>query len=79
MSQSFFDELAIPTPAYHLGAGSGSHAVQTSKIMLAFEEICIKGKPDLVMVVGDVNSTLACSIVAQKLLILVRQAHHARL
>ena len=79
MSQSFFDELAIPAPAYHLGSGSGSHGVQTAKIMVAFEEICEKEKPDLVMVVGDVNSTLACSIVAKKLLIMVRQAHHARL
>jgi UDP-N-acetylglucosamine 2-epimerase (non-hydrolysing) len=71
MSQSFFDELSIPAPAYHLGSGSGSHAVQTAKIMVAFEEICEKEKPDLVMVVGDVNSTLACSIVAKKLLIKV--------
>ena len=53
------------------GSGSGSHAVQTAKIMVAFEEICEKEKPDLVMVVGDVNSTLACSIVAKKLLIKV--------
>ena len=71
MSQSFFDELAIPAPAYHLGSGSGSHAVQTAKIMVAFEEICEQEKPNLVMVVGDVNSTLACSIVAKKLLIKV--------
>jgi UDP-N-acetylglucosamine 2-epimerase (non-hydrolysing) len=69
MSQSFFDELEIPVPAYHLEAGSGSHAVQTAKIMMAFEEVCQKDRPDLVMVVGDVNSTLACSIVAKKLCI----------
>ncbi len=66
MSQTFFDELEIPTPSYHLEAGSGTHAVQTGKIMVAFEEVCEKDRPDLVMVVGDVNSTLACSVVAKK-------------
>jgi UDP-N-acetylglucosamine 2-epimerase (non-hydrolysing) len=69
MSQAFFEELEIPRPDFFLDAGSGSHAVQTAKIMIAFEEVCEKQKPDLVMVVGDVNSTLACSIVAKKLLI----------
>jgi UDP-N-acetylglucosamine 2-epimerase (non-hydrolysing) len=69
MSQTFFDDLEIPSPAYHLEAGSGSHAVQTGKIMVAFEEICATEKPDVVMVVGDVNSTLACSVVAKKALI----------
>jgi len=67
MSQSFFEDLDIPAPDYFLNAGSGSHAVQTAKIMTAFEEICETEKPDLVMVVGDVNSTLACSIVAKKI------------
>ncbi|MCX5807658.1 MAG: UDP-N-acetylglucosamine 2-epimerase (non-hydrolyzing) [Proteobacteria bacterium] len=71
MSQAFFDELEIPVPSYHLEAGSGSHAVQTAKIMTAFEKVCEEEKPDLVMVVGDVNSTLACSIVAKKLWIKV--------
>jgi UDP-N-acetylglucosamine 2-epimerase (non-hydrolysing) len=71
MSQFFFTDLGIPAPSYHLEAGSGSHAVQTAKIMVAFEEICLRERPDLVMVVGDVNSTLACSIVAKKLLIKV--------
>ncbi|MCK9227358.1 MAG: UDP-N-acetylglucosamine 2-epimerase (non-hydrolyzing) [Syntrophorhabdaceae bacterium] len=71
MSQAFFDELEIPVPAYHLETGSGSQAVQTAKIMVAFEDVCGKEKPDLVMVVGDVNSTLACSIVAKKLCIKV--------
>jgi UDP-N-acetylglucosamine 2-epimerase (non-hydrolysing) len=71
MSQSFFDDLEIPAPAFFLEAGSGSHAVQTAKIMVAFEEVCLQEKPDLVMVVGDVNSTLACSIVAKKLQIKV--------
>jgi UDP-N-acetylglucosamine 2-epimerase (non-hydrolysing) len=66
MSQTFFDELEIPAPTYHLEAGSGTHAVQTGKIMVTFEEVCEKERPDLVMVVGDVNSTLACSVVAKK-------------
>jgi UDP-N-acetylglucosamine 2-epimerase (non-hydrolysing) len=69
MSQTFFDELEIPVPAYHLEAGSGSHAEQTARIMVAFEKVCSTEKPDLVMVVGDVNSTLACSIAAKKLLV----------
>jgi UDP-N-acetylglucosamine 2-epimerase (non-hydrolysing) len=67
MSQVFFDELGIPEPSHHLGSGSGSHAVQTARIMTAFESLCEQERPDLVMVVGDVNSTLACSIVAKKL------------
>ena len=71
MSQLFFDELEIPPPAFNLQAGSGSHAVQTAKIMVAFEEACLSFRPDLVLVVGDVNSTLACSIVAKKLQIAV--------
>jgi len=67
MSQAFFIDLGIPEPDRFLDAGSGTHATQTAKVMVAFEEICIKDKPDLVVVVGDVNSTLACSIVAKKL------------
>lgn len=73
MSQGFFDELGIPNPDYHLEAGSGSHAVQTARIMVEFEKVCQQSQPDLIMVVGDVNSTLACSIVAKKLMI--RVAH----
>lgn len=69
MSQAFFDDLDIAEPDFFLNAGSGSHAVQTSRIMVAFEKLCREEKPDLVIVVGDVNSTLACSIVAKKLLI----------
>jgi UDP-N-acetylglucosamine 2-epimerase (non-hydrolysing) len=69
MSHAFFEDLEIPKPDFFLNAGSGSHAVQTSKIMVAFEKLCEEEKPDLVVVVGDVNSTLACSIVAKKLLI----------
>ncbi len=67
MSQTFFEDLELPQPDYFLDAGSGSHAVQTARIMTAFEEVCEKDRPDLVMVVGDVNSTLACSIVAKKM------------
>lgn len=69
MSQAFFEGLGLPEPHFYLAAGSGSHAVQTAKIMVAFEEVCEAERPDLVMVVGDVNSTLACSIVAKKLMI----------
>jgi len=67
MSDIFFEELGIRQPDYHLGAGGGTHAQQTAKIMTGFEEICEKDRPDLVIVVGDVNSTLACSIVAKKM------------
>jgi UDP-N-acetylglucosamine 2-epimerase (non-hydrolysing) len=67
MSDVFFEELEIPAPDYHLDVGSGSHAEQTARIMVRFEEICLKDRPDVVVVVGDVNSTLACSIVAKKL------------
>jgi UDP-N-acetylglucosamine 2-epimerase (non-hydrolysing) len=66
MNDVFFDELGIPPPDVRLGAGGGSHAEQTGKIMLAFEALCKDQRPDAVLVVGDVNSTLACSIVAKK-------------
>ena len=69
MSDVFFRELGIPVPDVHLGVGSGSHAGQTARIMIEFEKVCLKEKPDLVLVVGDVNSTMACTIVAAKLLI----------
>lgn len=67
MNDVFFEELGIPQPDVFMGAGGGSHAQQTAKIMTAFEELCQASKPDAVLVVGDVNSTLACSIVAKKL------------
>lgn len=67
MSKVFFEELDIPEPDYFLGAGSGSHAEQTAKVMVEFEKVCQKEKPDIVVVVGDVNSTLACSVTAKKL------------
>ncbi|HMT81063.1 MAG TPA: UDP-N-acetylglucosamine 2-epimerase (non-hydrolyzing) [Azonexus sp.] len=67
MNDVFFEELGIPQPDVFMGAGGGSHAQQTAKIMVAFEELCQAERPDAVLVVGDVNSTLACSIVAKKL------------
>lgn len=67
MSQAFFEDLEMGRPDYFLGVGSASHAVQTAKIMVAFEEVCLKEKPDAVMVVGDVNSTVACALVARKM------------
>lgn len=67
MSDVFFEELGIPKPDYHLGSGGGSHAEQTAKIMVAYEEVAERERPACTLVVGDVNSTLACSIVAKKL------------
>jgi UDP-N-acetylglucosamine 2-epimerase (non-hydrolysing) len=67
MSDIFFDELGMPQPDAHLGVGSGSHAEQTARIMIAFEKVCLEQKPPLVVVGGDVNSTLACALVAAKL------------
>ncbi len=67
MSKIFFDDLELPQPDIYLGVGSGSHAEQTAKIMVAFEQVLLEHKPDLVIVVGDVNSTLACSVTAAKL------------
>ena len=66
MSDVFFADLGLRPPDYHLGAGPGSHATQTAKIMLAFEPVLDKVSPDVVVVVGDVNSTLACAMVAAK-------------
>jgi UDP-N-acetylglucosamine 2-epimerase (non-hydrolysing) len=67
MSRIFFDELGLPKPDLYLGVGSGSHARQTAEVMVAFEQACQQIKPDLVVVVGDVNSTMACAITAAKL------------
>jgi len=69
MSRIFFEDLKIPEPDFFLGVGSGSHAQQTAKVMVEFEKALEKEQPDLVVVVGDVNSTLACALVAAKLLI----------
>jgi UDP-N-acetylglucosamine 2-epimerase (non-hydrolysing) len=67
MSDSFFDQLNIPIPDVNLGAGGGTQAEQTAAIMIGYEKIIIEKKPDLCLVVGDVTSTMACSITAQKL------------
>jgi len=71
MSKSFFDDLGMPKPDINLEVGSGSHAEQTARIMVEFEKVCIRENPDLVIVVGDVNSTMACTITAKKLKIKV--------
>jgi UDP-N-acetylglucosamine 2-epimerase (non-hydrolysing) len=67
MNDVFFEELGIPAPDIFMAAGGGSHSQQTGKIMVGFEELCQADRPDAVLVVGDVNSTLACAIVAKKL------------
>ncbi len=67
MSDLFFRQLRIPEPDINLGIGSASHAVQTAEIMKAFEPVVLQHKPDVVLVVGDVNSTIACGLVAVKL------------
>jgi UDP-N-acetylglucosamine 2-epimerase (non-hydrolysing) len=73
MSKLFFDQLHLPEPDVYLGIGSGSHAEQTAKVMVALEKLFLADLPDLVVVVGDVNSTMAATIVAAKLCI--RVAH----
>lgn len=67
MSRLFFGDLGIPTPDLNLEVGSGSHAVQTAEVMKRFEPVCIEHRPNWVVVVGDVNSTLAAALVASKL------------
>ena len=69
MSKVFFEDLNLAEPHYFLGVGSGTHAEQTARIMTEFEKVLKKENPNLVIVFGDVNSTLACSITAKKLLI----------
>jgi len=71
MSESFFEDLGMPPPDINLSVGSGSHAEQTGKVMMAFEPVLQRERPELVLVVGDVNSTLACTIAAKKLNIAV--------
>lgn len=67
MSDAFFNDLDMPEPTYFLGIGSGSHAEQTARVMVEFEKVCLEAKPDLIIVVGDVNSTIACTLTASKL------------
>lgn len=69
MSQAFFDDLGLPEPDHHLDVGSGTHAFQTGETMIAYEELCEKSRADLVVVVGDVNATAACTMAAKKLLL----------
>ena len=66
MSALFFRELGLPEPDAYLGVGSGNHAEQTGRVMLAFDEALARQETDMVLVVGDVNSTLACALVAAK-------------
>ena len=66
MSDAFFKDLNLPEPHIHLGAGSGSHAEQTGRVMIAYEKVLIETRPDLVIVVGDVNSTIACTLAVTK-------------
>ncbi|MGD9121725.1 MAG: UDP-N-acetyl glucosamine 2-epimerase, partial [Desulfobacterales bacterium] len=67
MSDAFFKDLELPDPHHHLGIGSGSHAEQTGGVMIAYEKLLLEATPDLVVVVGDVNSTVACTLAAVKL------------
>ncbi len=67
MSDVFFQDLKLPAPHIHLGVGSGSHAEQTGQVMMAYEKILLDTRPDMVIVVGDVNSTMACTVAAVKL------------
>ena len=67
MSETFFHDLELPPPDFYLGVGSGSHSQQVARVMMRFEEVCLEEKPDIVVVVGDVNSTLACALTAAKL------------
>jgi UDP-N-acetylglucosamine 2-epimerase (non-hydrolysing) len=71
MSDAFFADLQLPKPAIHLGVGSGSHAEQTARVMIEYDKVCKDQRPDWIVVVGDVNSTLACALVGAKLLIKV--------
>ncbi|MFT5438388.1 MAG: UDP-N-acetylglucosamine 2-epimerase (non-hydrolyzing), partial [Alphaproteobacteria bacterium] len=73
MSDAFFQDLGLPEPDYHLGVGSGSHAEQTAGVMVAYEKVLMETTPDWVVVVGDVNSTIACTLAAKKLCL--RVAH----
>ncbi len=69
MSDAFFQDLRLPSPHFHLEVGSGSHAQQTGNVMIAYETVALKEKPDWIIVVGDVNSTAACAMVGAKLCI----------
>jgi UDP-N-acetylglucosamine 2-epimerase (non-hydrolysing) len=67
MSDAFFEDLGLPKPDIYLGVGSGTHAEQTGKVMISYEKVLLDQRPDLVVVVGDVNSTIACTLAASKI------------
>ena len=67
MSSAFFGDLGLPRPDIHLGIGSGTHGEQTAGVIMAYEKVCLESAPDWVVVVGDVNSTLACTLAAKKI------------
>ncbi len=67
MSDAFFRDLRLPQPHFHLEVGSGSHAEQTGGVMIAYEKVAMRERPDWIVVVGDVNSTAACAMVGTKL------------
>src|SRR4030042_4700958 len=67
MSEAFFRDLGLPRPDIYLGVGSGTHAAQTAEIMKGFEPVLLEHQPDVVIVVGDLKSTVACALVASKI------------
>ena len=73
MSDVFFQDLGLPEPDIHLGVGSGTHAEQTGQVMIAYEKVLMETRPGLVIVAGDVNSTVACTMAAVKLPLKVTQ------
>jgi UDP-N-acetylglucosamine 2-epimerase (non-hydrolysing) len=78
MSKVFLEDLELPEPDIYLGIGSGTHAEQTGKVMMEFEKVLFKEKPDLVIVVGDVNSTLACALAASKIDYIHSDINHSK-
>jgi UDP-N-acetylglucosamine 2-epimerase (non-hydrolysing) len=77
MSDAFFKDLELPEPPIHLGVGSGTHAQQTGQVMIGYEKVLFEHKPDLVIVVGDVNSTIACALATCKIEYLDATQHSA--
>lgn len=67
MSEAFFRDLRLPAPTHHLSIGSGTHAEQTGRTMIAYEGLCVRSRPDAIVVAGDVNATAACAMVGAKL------------
>ena len=67
LSDAIFKDLGLPKPDIHLGVGSGTHAEQTGQVMIAYEKVLMEEQPDMVIVVGDVNSTVACTLATSKI------------